>query len=337
MTGYDIAAALGEVSDGFICEAADWGEHKGGFRRRRLRRAILALAAALALLTTAALGTAAGRSYLAEWFASGATKPAVWQKRGAGGVVADTEELRIEAVDALRSGHMVSAAFLVTLKNLPSALDDGGYPTLPGYMFENVSWNDGEARRSTTLGHYYADKYPELAENQFLFVTTYANGDDAPGALRVHLQNIGRFDTELGYVPLYEGDWEWTFPFSGEDAGGFVLTPGDTFRSGELSYRLEKIRLSALGVEVTCALSGREELKGGLTAEEVLRLFDAADLSVTLRSGETLALRADGGETLSDEGYWNGTVVLTAIYDSPVAVSDVSAVTVFGSEHPVSP
>ncbi|SHI11013.1 hypothetical protein SAMN02745823_02500 [Sporobacter termitidis DSM 10068] len=331
MKSYDILYGLGNIQSEFISEAALMSSEKRSDEHKKAtwpRRIAVAVLAAVFLTTGVAFAAIYKPNFFSNWFASqitGSNKGSLSSlDSGDAGVVVDNALVKIEAIDAIQSGHVQRAGFLVTLKKLDSVLIKNSIPTLKGYRFENVSIDGGVTEQ---IEYDYADTHPELKNNQYLFIITHSINEDTLDNLQCSMQNIGFYNENGKYVPYLSGEWSWEFSFKSASSTGSVFHPDYNITIGDISCEISRLRLSMFGFEVICSVNnwkGREWNPNDF--DPIIK--KAVSMVVTLEDGSLLPVNTSAGQGgMAD---WDGTIVINTLFDEPTPINNIKSIDVLG-------
>ena len=259
--------AINNIDDDLLDEllASLGGEEKPKGRVSRLKPALLALAAVIAALTLAG----AASSLLAPgWWISPKPLPEEatllledYMSENTG-LIAEDDQVRIEAAGSIRDGNTVTIGILVTMKQLDSAvIEDSVFP-ISGYHFNR--WSLQGLSDRGTFGIRYSDDIPYLQKNQFLFQCTLTADEPIPDELTVELHDVGYINEAGAFTTVLEGTWKWTFRY-GDTPDGIRGTLPEFVTVGQRRYAVETAAVSMFGIELVLR---PEPDSGALTEEE---------------------------------------------------------------------
>lgn len=279
------------------------------------------------------------------------------------GVVVDTEELTIEVLGAMFSGNTAEIKLLVTANELESVWNDNETKYSTNYQFADVI--TGLMIRQLEeewcyIGHRYAYSEPatppadtqatnysidkSLAPNQFtLSYTIVADKLLETDTLSIPIKDLARYirrGMSAGHPePLYEGIWQVDITVDPALDNSKRIAVNREIQAGEFRFLVEDIQLTPFTcmVHLTCL---------GDTAyidENADAIFQTV---VSAREDFTLHF-ADGTQQLlgiqlsmgscedkynRDGGSYYDEYQLNTTFSYPLAVEDVTSITMFGQE-----
>lgn len=332
MKNESIIQAIGYVDDDLV-EAAFVQKHSSA-GKKSLKLAIAAVII-LALLTGAALAyTAFGGTFFKELFGRKAADSGkeysyidleqLTELSGSTlGTVLDTDDLRVDIVDIVSSGPDLKIALKITAKQANS-VDE--------YLFEGVT---GTLFRKTVIGsesYIYSDEDDSLAQNQLYLVATATLPDGCEGAYSLILQNLGFLDTAqttpgpMEFTCLVSGEWTIDLSLSGGTTHSMSIELESPVEIGEDSYLVERLDLSPFGFYLTVSYFGEADASG----KRVNTVYNAADVSFSLCTGEKIDFTPPAVYTGSKDGKPASFVVIAGEFDVPVNVDEIAEMYAFG-------
>ena len=330
--------ALSDIDERFIEETAAYPPTQTARRPKRLLRILLVAAL---VLTQLVLGLAAANEIgipgLERWFLDRATgseatgSPLASLSANGYHLMEDNDVLKIEAVDALRSGASIRIAFLVTLKTVDSALVDGGMSPLPGWRFEDSFIRNGPERLPTSSGHRYCDQYSSLEKNQFLLILGLDQVPTNADSLAIELNNIVRYDQKQGRQLLYEGTWTYVLDSSSFGQSGKTLYPDTHCVIDGFDFTVQRIDLSAFACVIVCQLDEKQLANWCALLTEESAAFHAAarDMEILNADGKAIPYVLTTGTFSTDETRWRGAYTITAEFDVPLVNQHASQIKLF--------
>lgn len=267
------------------------------FRRRHMPRLAMAGLAAALLGGSALAYSLTGGAFFTRMFdffgqelgleAGVADMSQLAKSRDAAlGTILETDELRVELLDAVSGGYMSMTALRVTCKQLDTVMElDAEGNSLWQVMFSDI---DGTM---TENAHMYGTscRYPgdelglDLKPNQFYLIVS-ANSTETilAGTYTLELHDLVKSGMDVKDTVLCAGDWTLSIPL--EDGAKYARTVpcGKTYAVGGIEYVLSEIQYSPLAMNLYFSADSRE----GESSRGFGRSF--TDYSVTLKNGRVL-------------------------------------------------
>ncbi|WP_369282686.1 hypothetical protein [Oscillibacter sp. GMB15532] len=261
-------------------------------RRRHMTRAVMAAAAAALLGGSALAYSLTGGVFITRVFdffgqelgldADVADMSQLAKTDGAAlGTILETDELRVELLDAVSGGYMSMTALRVTCKQLDTVLEkDENGDVLWQAMFGDTEGSITD--NATVYGssyQYTGEKLGlELASNQFcLIFNTNSTETIKAGIYTLELHNLVKSSWDTEDTVLYTGDWTLNIPL--EDGANYARTAlvGETYSISGTEYLLERVQYSPLSINLYFSSETPAEDR-----------FDFTDYSVMLKDGRVL-------------------------------------------------
>lgn len=336
MNSENVLKAINGIDDDILDELleslSEEREPKG--KEIRWKTALCVIAAVIAVLTL----TAAGASLFSPgWWMSPRPIPEEnilllerYMSKNTG-LIAEDEQVRIEAAGSVRDGNSVMMGFLVTLKQADSAVIEGSEFPIPGYYFGHCAVRGfGIEGR---WGCFYSDTVAGLQENQFLYRYTLTSDRPIPDEITVELRDIGCVNEKGAFAAALEGAWEWTFRYGVAQSGLQAELP-EAVAVGRHRYVLESAEISMFGIE----LALKPEVDSSpLTAEEfeaerndMLKELLAAFSGVRMvdRDGAevTLPTPSGGAQTSRDGPDFDGIFRIGIHFPQPIPTEQIQSI-----------
>jgi len=320
----DMLYALTNIEDKFIDEATAntlelLNETSNGKFSIKLNK--IAIAAIIFLLAMGTLVYAAYKTnFFVDWFMNPHSQEQFdFESYSNAGIVVDTSKLRIEALESIKSGENVKVALLVTLKELNSAMISGALPQMRGYMFEDV-WFSDKYCLTSNIQYFYQSDYSGLKDNQVLLIV---NGlfDEPVESVSLSFLDLGYYDDTGVFKREYSGTWLWTYSFIEEDTFYSQYSVGTEIIVSGLAYHLTDIKISMLGCEFIYYLDDWHDWVNKNETEPFFFsefLLPASEISIKLKDGSSVPMQTYGFQTISNEGYWDGTFRIQSIFEVPI-------------------
>jgi len=261
-------------------------------RRRHMTRVVIAAAAAALLGGSALAYSLTGGVFISRMFdffgqelgldAGVADMSQLAKTDGAAlGVILETDELRVELLDAVSGGYMSMTALRVTCKQLDTVLEkDENGEVLWCVMLGDV---DGSITDNATVYgssyQYTGDKLGiELASNQFcLIFNTNSTETIGAGIYTLELHNLVKNGQDTEETVLYTGDWTLNIPLEDGAKHAHTALVGEDYTISETEYLLERVQYSPLSMNLYFSSQTPAPAE-----------FDFTDYSVTLKDGRVL-------------------------------------------------
>lgn len=215
------------------------------------------------------------------------------------GAVQETEELRLELLDAVSSGNSAMIAIRATAKQLTEFPQEGGHY---GFLEVQDAFYNSEDAFTSGMEYLYDDDDPTLEKNSCILLLTYTSrAPISEGSYWVELHDFGCLDTEEVLIP---GSWKLSVELGGQNGYSRTVELGETYRSGGFTYLLQQVSVTPL------SLTMEFRCEGG-SMECVQALWEQLDgLAIQLADGAVLdSSQFIQGRTAAgtDEG-WDVTV-----------------------------
>lgn len=311
-------------------------------KRRVKWKPALLLAAIIAIMT---LGASAAVLTSAGWWASKEPHPTdeqlileAYLSENAG-LIAEDDDLRVEAAGSLKDGNSLMIGILVTLKQLDSAvLEDSQFP-IPGYFFG--SWNLSGLNGDRAFDCSYWDTIPYLQENQFLFRCTIHGDEPLPDEMTAEFSDIGYIAENGGFSVYREGTWRWIFHFDhNPDRDRLQPDIPGRITVGQREYEVEAADLSMFGIELTLrptddsAFDARAGLleQGEKMLGELVEAF--SDIEILFKDGTEYKITTPSVWTgiSSDRCSLDGTFRVSARFASPTPIELIGQIQLLGGD-----
>ena len=338
MKGSTVISALNDVKPEYIQEVLQSIENKSAFptkqRTQKLRYVLIAATVVILLAATAIASKYSHSDFFANWFLSqqhnnGTGLDPVEHAETQNVIVADDEDIRIEAIDAMKSGNRFMVGFLVTLKNLETALYDGGYPTMPGYMFETVQFQDLEQVDYASVSYSYSSDYSEIEDNQFLLVIRYDGAEENQADFYIEFWNVVANDVNVKVrQQVYCSKiWTWKCSFEGNESGGKAYHFDDRISFQGKTIKISEIRASMFGCSIHSMLED-----GSWTQREIQELFgEVNSFKILLQDGSVVDSIVSGQtRPVSYDGRQACEFVLTATVEEPLWIDQIESIAFLG-------
>lgn len=247
------------------------------------------------------------------------------------GTTVETEELTIQVRGAIIGGSRAEIILRVTAKKLDTVLrgDDGSAPENYRFGDETAALMQKYDFDSLACRYYYSDEDDSLAPNQFELHYWLVREPFDTEQCTIALTNFGYYESGA-FTPLYTGSWTVDVSLvPAAETGRLAVIPLD-LTAGGYKFKLETIEVSPLG----CAVSMSCEEDAAYVSEHFNELYDAflgesKSCVLTLADGTELA---DG--QFSIESSNRDEFVFFISFISPIAIDDIAAVSLFGTELP---
>lgn len=336
MSDANVLKTINNIDDDLLDELlASFGEERESKGRViRWKTALCVIAAVIAVLTL----TAAGSSLFSPgWWMSPraiSEENVLLLERYMSkntGLIAENEQVRIEAAGSVRDGNAAMMGFLVTLKQADSAVIEGSEFPIPGYYFGHCAVRGfGIEGR---WGCFYSDAVAGLQENQFLYRYTLTSDRPIPDEITVELRDIGCVNEKGAFAAVLEGAWEWTFRY-GDVKKGMQEDLPEAVTVGQHRYVLESAEISMFGIELALkpevdggALTEKEfeaerndMLKELLTAFSNVRMVDQDGAEVTLPTP------SGGAQTSRDSPGFDNTFRISIRFVQPIPTEQIQSI-----------
>lgn len=282
------------------------------------------------------------------------------------GVVVDTEELTIEVLGAMFSGNTAEIALLVTANELESVWNDDEEKFFTNFKFADTTI--GLAYRQLEeewclLSHQYAYSEPAtppsdtqstnyvidktLAPNQFvLWYTIVADKLLELDTLSIPLQDFARFGrrgmSAGRAVPLYEGTWQVDIAVDPSHDNSKRIAVNREIQAGEYRFSIENIQLTPFTCVVHLTCLG-DDAYIDENADAIFQTVIGAREDFTLHFadgtrhllGNQLSMGSCEDKYNRDGGSYHDEYQLDTVFDVPIAVEDITSITMFGQEFPL--
>jgi len=283
------------------------------------------------------------------------------------GVVVDTEELTIEVLGAMFTGNTAEIALLVTANELESVWNDDETKYFTNHRFSDEITGLMELQLEESwcyLGHRYAYSEPAtppsdtqatnyvidktLAPNQFtLRYTIVADKLSEMDTLSIPIKDLSRYirrGMSAGHPePLYEGTWQVDIAIDPSRDIGKRIAVNREIPAGEYRFLIEDIQLTPFTcmVHLTC-LGDAAYINEN--ADAIFQTVTGAREDFTLHFadgtrhllGIQLSMGSCEDKYNRDGGSYYDEYQLDTVFAVPIAVEDVTSITMFGEEFSLS-
>lgn len=198
------------------------------------------------------------------------------------GTILETDELRIELLDAVSGGYMSMVALRVTCKQTDKVVEydeDGNcwqtdFASIGGTLTDDTSIADA----GYGCSYRYVDDEMGLKPNQFflIFNTNSTNSVQA-GTYTLELHDLIK-SGDRKHTVLCTGDWTLEIPLEDGEKYTRTVTCGETYPIGNIEYRLERVQYSPLSMNLYFSSDSSDERFGK----------NFTDYSITLKDGKVL-------------------------------------------------
>ena len=296
-------------------------------RRRRLGRTLLAVAAAVALLTlTVSAEVTAGTvsNLLAPLYGGAQTElvDSIGYPVDAS-VTVNGYTLTAEAV----IGDQYNVAMVYTLTR------EDGEPIPQGAYFQD---SENSLHRGSGGGsvEYVREGLPD---NQIQLVETWTGSGTLPFLRNIQVVFRDLTTYQEGEEPTLLAEGEWELKYTARYRDTTVSVPVDnltvTGTQGK-TYQIRKIQLSPLGIHMDI-IAPNDLTKPGEPPEHAMRLLDDFTVSLQLSDGTVLPVgdaNRGGSGSADDETI---KAHYGALFDQPIPLEDISALIICGTQVPV--
>lgn len=319
-------------------------------RRKRLPLAATAVIVLVAILSTSVLAASfMGGDFFRQMFINKAemTNNAydymnVDQLRSIAGTtigtVLDSDELKIEVMDTISSGNMAMVMLRVTAKEMESVIFNTGYETLMNYRFgSDMDGSLFEDMNQTTIGYYYSEDNPILADNQFEILYTVINHHEfVAGTYSIKLKDFGYYvnnGTSLVLEPSHKGKWEFQVELADGNEYSHTALIRKPVTAGGYNFILEDIQLTPMSSTIVFSYDSNDELSS------VFKAFSSnvEDLNITLTDG-TILTEDDFSYSSGSDGAGNpiSAIVINLNFNIPITTESVREFSIFGETFLIS-
>lgn len=220
------------------------------------------------------------------------------------GTVQETEEIRLELLDAVATGNTAMIAVHVTAKELERFPQDGEKHRNYGFLEIQDALSESRDAFSRNLQYLCSDRDPALAENECILLLSYTSRAPIPdGSYDVELRDFGCLDTEEVLIP---GTWTLSVALNGENPYSRTVEVGETYRFGQDTYLLSSVVVTPLSLtlDFSCDSDSMDCVKA---------LWEQLDaLSIQLRDGTVLdnGQFSQGRTSSGADGHWDMTALV---------------------------
>ena len=316
------------------CPGENAGGKSRGFPKRKLMRMAAAAAAVVVLLAGSALAySISGGTFFRDMFLRQAEERGAYSgymdadqllNMGGGnvGAVVETEDLRLELVDAVSGGNTAMVAIRVTARQMTEFPQDPEGPWR-NYGFSEVSdsLSQGNDAFSANWQYVFPEDDPLLKSNQcFLVMTATSRKEISADPYTVKLTDFG-YEQGGETTVLCPGQWELPVELSGGSGNSRTILLNAPLSIGEETYTLTDAVMTPLSLTLnfTCESDAEDCAK---------RLFQQfRDCVLHLIDGTAL----DSGcftcacTSASADGQWDMTVGLS--FDVPLPAEAIQSLT----------
>ncbi len=246
------------------------------------------------------------------------------------GTVVDTNELRIDIMDVLKSGNMMTMGIKVTAKQLDSVLYKTDFPTLQNYRFNDVIGGDMfEHMYCASVQYIYSDSQPSLADNQLIILCILKSYDDIlSGSYSVQFSKFGYFTMNTPqFYSLYDQTWEFQINMDNISDHSKNRYFHQKVQEGEYQFYLENIQITPL----TCMINYKyeeSESKGQFEAFSK----GVEDTQILLKDGTVLSkddFSLSWGSGSDGEGNYAPIYIVDITFEVPVNIEEIQSVETF--------
>lgn len=302
------------------------------FRRKHLVRAVIASGAAALLGGSALAYSLTGGAFFSRMFDyfgeelgldAGVADMSQLAKSGdaALGTILETDDLRVELLDAVSGGYMSMAALRVTCKQEDTAMEYDKEGNALGQIMFGDDVGGTLIEYATTYGSSYRyagnEMGIELAPNQFcLIFSTNSTETIRAGTYTLELHDLVKNNAlDEKSTILCEGDWTLNIPL--EDGGKYARTVpgGESYSIGGTEYVLGSVQYSPLAMNLYFS-----------SDHPAASRFEFTDYSVTLKDGKVLDgpwLFCGIGSGSSASG---SSAQVTLEFNAPLNVDEIASV-----------
>ena len=335
--------AINNIDDDILDELLASLDYTENTPKRNIIRVKIALCVIAAVVAALTLAAAATFLFSPGWWTSPQPIPdehglflEKYMSKNTG-LIAEDDFVRIEAAGSMRDGNAVMMGFLVTMKQMDSAVIEGSIFTIPGYHFNHclVRGLGIEGR----WGCFYSDTITGLQENQFLYRYTLTEDEPISDEITVELRDIGYINEDGKFTTTLEGTWEWTFQY-GDTPSGMQSDLPEFVTAGQRRYTVEKAEVSMFGIELvlrpepdSSALTETE-----FTAERNAMLDEIkealTDVIVHLKGGtEPASCSLSGGGYTSRGGPgYDAAFRFSILFPQPIPTEQIQSITMLDGQ-----
>lgn len=218
------------------------------------------------------------------------------------GTVLETEEVRLELLDAVSSGNSAMIAIRVTAKPLTEFSLDGESCRNYGFLKIQDSFTSGDDAFSSSTRYLFRDDDSTLGNNECILLLSYTSREPIPdGAYSIALYDLGCLDTEEVLIP---GQWQLSVDLNDADHYSHTIKPETAYRFGDYTYVLDSVAVTPLSLTLKFSCES-----DSLDCDEAL-WAQMDRLTIQLEDGTVL----DGSQFYQSrtasgaDGYWSMTV-----------------------------
>jgi hypothetical protein len=253
------------------------------------------------------------------------------------GTVIDTDQLKIDVMDVLTSGNMMTLVLKVTAKQLDTVLYPTDMPPLQNYRFNNDLGGDiFDHMYCGSIEYIYSDKDTSLADNQFeIYYTLTAYDNIIKGDYTLQLSKFGYFTTETPqFHSLYDESWNITIRANNTVDNSKTIYVAKEVEANGYYFTFDSILLTPL----TCSINYSYP-SGGESTERFQAFSEGVENARIILTDGTILTKDDFEITWGSGSDGNGNYapiyIVTFKLNVPINVDDIKAVETFQSVYEI--